>query len=580
MSKRNINVNPQPKKQVDELSNELLSDKANLLYLSAILVITLLVLWRVTKNGFTDWDDNLYVVDSPLIRQLNWSAFKTYFTTLTSNLYTPLVTLSYAIDYKIFGMSAAGFHTTNLLLHLFNICLVYALTFQIFKRSFIAAATALLFAIHPLNVEAVAWISSRKDLLFTFFYLSGIILYLKYKTSQKLTQLMLVFVIFILAVLSKPIAFTFPVVLLLIDYLANKTISKREFLEKIPFLFISILVALLGVYLVKEFQVFASAPSGYTFFDKVCLAGFSLAFYLYNCIIPADISNYHEYPFKEAAALDAKYIMAPVVCLLIVFIIIKNIRTNFKLIAGLVMFLIIIGPTLRIIPTGYPITADRYFYLASVGFLWTIILVLERVSKYSFALRYIVITVSGILLISYGVVSFRRVSDWKDSEKLWNSVLKNNPSHELANYHLGKLYDNAGDKERALIHFQRVLIRNKNNYDVLNSAGNILAGKNETKTAIQYFDLAIATGKADHLPYYNRGLVYSSQKQFDKAIQDFDNAIGKKPDFAEAFNNRAIAEVQSGDTLKAYHDFSEAVRLKPSDKMMQDNLTRIKSYIH
>ncbi|HEY8938016.1 MAG TPA: tetratricopeptide repeat protein [Cyclobacteriaceae bacterium] len=580
MSKRNINVNPQPKKQVEELSHESLVDKANLIYLSVILAIALLVLWRITRNGFTDWDDNLYVVDSPLIRQLNWNSFKTYFTTLTSNLYTPLVTLSYAIDYKIFGMSAAGFHTTNLVLHIINICLVYILTFQIFKRSFIAAATALLFSIHPLNVEAVAWISSRKDLLFTFFYLSGILLYLKYKASQKVTQLLFVFLIFVLAVLSKPVAFTFPVVLLLIDYFTNKTISTRELLEKIPFLFISILVALLGVYLVKELQVFSAAPSGYTFFDKVCLAGFSLAFYLYNGIVPADISNYHEYPFKEGAMLSAKYMMAPVICLLIVFIVIKNIRTNFKLIAGLLMFLIIIGPTLRLIPTGYPVTADRYFYLASVGFFWTMVLVLERVSTYSFALRYIVITVSGILLIIYGVVSFRRVADWKDSEKLWNSVLKNNPSHEVANDHLGKLYDNAGDKDRALIHFQRVLIRNKDNYDVLNSAGNILAAKNETATAIQYFDQAIATGKADHLPYYNRGLVYSSQKQFKKAIQDFDNAISKKPDFAEAFNNRAIAEVQSGDTLKAYRDFSEAVRLKPSDKMMQDNLTRIKSYIH
>jgi Tfp pilus assembly protein PilF len=577
MSKRNINVVTKPGKQIEEVSapSNLLS-RQNLLFLVVILVTAIIVFWKVLKNGFTDWDDDLYVVKSDLIRHID---IITYFKSFTANLYTPLVTLSYAIDYKIYGMNASGFHATNLLLHVVNIILVFVLTFRLFNRPVIASVTALLFAIHPLNVEAVVWISSRKDLLFSMFYLLGLLVYLKYLERKQMVFLVLVFVAFVLSILSKPIAFTFPVALLLLDYFVGNEFTRGQLLEKIPFLLVSIAVAILGIYLVKTYAVFASAPAGYNLFDKICLAGFSFVFYVYNAIVPADISNYHAYPFKEGSFLSSKYVFAPLVASILLVVTFLVAKRNFKIVAGLILFMIIIGPALRLIPTGYPIAADRYFYLASMGLCWTVILVFEKIYAYSFPLKYFVVTISVLVVLIFSIISYKRVGDWKDSYSLWNSALKNDPTHEVANDHLGKLYDNAGNDDLALLHFQRIIERDTTKYDIMNSAGNILIGKDEPELAMKYFTMAIATGKADHLPYYNRGMLYSDDQRFDLAIKDFTKALEMKPDFAEGFNNRGIAKVKAGDTLGAYYDFEKAVKYKPTDQMMQNNLSRIKFYL-
>jgi protein O-mannosyl-transferase len=576
MSKRKIGVNPIPEKEAAQLFTESkLLRPVNLVAVAIIVVVALGIFWNTMKNGFTDWDDDLYVVNSELIRQLDWNSFKAYFTTLTANLYTPLVTLSYAIDYSLFGMIPSGFHGVNLFLHCCNIILVFILTFKLFGRTFIAAATALLFAIHPLQAEAVVWISSRKDLLFTLFYLIGLITYLRYLEKKRIYWLVITFVLFVLSVLSKPIAFTFPFALLWIDYFRHKKLMKYDLLVKIPFFVITVLIGIMGIYLVNKYEVFATAPEGYTWFDKICLAGYALAFDLYNAVVPAGISNYHAYPFKDGSVLDVQYLLAPVFVLLMLFLIYRTFKKHFIVTGGLILFLIMIGPTLRLVPTGYPIAADRYFYLASVGLFWFLILAGEKLSEKSFALKAVVIVLGFALVMTSLIVSYRRVPEWKDSHRLWTSTLRKDPYHEVANDHLGRLYDNAGNKDQALFHFRRVAERNKTKYDVMNSIGNILVDKNQPDLALEYYDLAIATGKADHLPYYNRGMVLADKKELAKAIDDFGKALERKADFAEAYNNRGIAKVKSGDTLGALADFTEAVRLKPSDRMMQDNLTRI-----
>jgi tetratricopeptide (TPR) repeat protein len=577
MSKRKIGVNPTPEKKSTELftSTKLLS-RNNLIAIAVIITITILLFWEATSNGFTDWDDDLYVVNSELIKTLGWDSLISYFTTFTANLYTPLVTLSYAIDYQLYGMIATGFHGTNLFLHVLNSALVFMVTFVLFKRTFVAALTALLFSIHPLQTEAVVWISSRKDLLFTFFYLLGIIAYVRYKEKQKILLLILTFLLFILSVLSKPIAFTFPFALLWIDFFQKRSINRRDVMEKIPFVLVSVAVGILGIYLVSKYEVFATAPEGYTIFDIICLAGYSLAFYFYNAFIPTELSNYHAYPYKIGTLLEAQYILAPVLVLILLFVIYKSIRKNFILVSGVILFLIIIGPTLRLLPTGYPVAADRYFYLASIGLFWTVILVFEKIAQQSFALKSIVVAISAALVLAFVVVTSQRIPEWKDSHSLWTSALKKDPYHELANDHLGKMYEKAGNKDLALVHFKRVVDIDRNKYDVMNSMGNIYVEKKQPQLAMQYYNMAIATGKADHLPYYNRGMVYSEQNEFSKAITDFNEALKRKVDFAEAYNNRGIAKVKSGDTVGALSDFTEAARLKPQDQMMQDNLTRIK----
>ena len=226
----------------------------NLLILSAILLLTILVYARSLNNGFVAWDDPTNVYENPFIRELSGENLKTYFTKPLLAMYTPLVYLSFAVDYQIGGLDPRTYHTTNLILHLVNVSLVFMALWLLTRRTEIAAVAALLFAVHPLNTAAVAPVSTRSTLLYALFFLAAFLAYIRYlQTALKPRYIAVALGLFLLALLSKSAAVVLPLVLILTDYYVGRTFDRRAIGEKIPFFALSLLFGILTFALREDF---------------------------------------------------------------------------------------------------------------------------------------------------------------------------------------------------------------------------------------------------------------------------------------------------------------------------------------
>ncbi|NQY07882.1 MAG: hypothetical protein HRT68_17220, partial [Flavobacteriaceae bacterium] len=215
------------------------------------LIITSIVLFPTLQNDWVNWDDGEYVKDNLLIKELSFKSIQTAFETdHILGAYIPMVLVSWMIDYAIWGTNAYGYHLSNLLIHLSIIVLVFYLVNKMTNKTRMAFIVAILFAVHPMRVEAVAWITARKDLLYTFFFMLGLITYHKYNFSQFVKQKIIFFLLclifFSCSLFSKGTAVIFPFILILFDYLWKRNNYKRIVLEKVPFLIIAVFFTILA----------------------------------------------------------------------------------------------------------------------------------------------------------------------------------------------------------------------------------------------------------------------------------------------------------------------------------------------
>lgn len=273
------------------------------------------------NNGWVNWDDENFILNNPLVEHITSENVKKVFTTLENNGgYTPLVVLSWSLDYSADGFNAQVFHTTNILLHLINVSLVFILILSLTQRIELAVIVALLFGIHPMQLEAVAWITSRKDLLYGLFYLAGLITYLKYLKNEnghrrKLYLLCLLF--FAGSLLSKGMAVTFPVTLLIIDQFMKRKNLRLLIIEKIPFLVLSIIVGLIAVSAQQQGGAIGEMEN-ISFVDSFFVACYGLVVYVFKAIIPMNLSSYHPYPYALGESLPFYFYGALIPAIMVV----------------------------------------------------------------------------------------------------------------------------------------------------------------------------------------------------------------------------------------------------------------------
>ena len=239
----NIPIKANSKKKAD--SNNKSHQKVNIIYLLVILLISFLAYLPVLHNGFVNWDDDQYIQENWIIHTFN---IKEIFTGYFMGNYHPLTMLVLAIEYKLFGIAPTGYHLINLLIHLLNIILVYKLIVLLSDKKYVALIACLLFGIHPIHVESVAWVSELKDLLYAFFFLLSIIYYLKFIKSGDKIFYFYSLLLFLPALLSKAMAASLPLAMLLIDYFMGRKINLKNFLEKIPFFIIALIFGVLAIF--------------------------------------------------------------------------------------------------------------------------------------------------------------------------------------------------------------------------------------------------------------------------------------------------------------------------------------------
>ena len=432
----------------------MLSRKDKILCLIFLIVsMTAIVHYPSLNNGFINWDDNEYVGANMNIRNISWENIKDNFTSPYYGNYIPFTTLTYAVEYRLAKLNPRAYHATNLILHLFNCMLVFWLIYLLSGKEYVALIVALLFGIHPLHVESVAWVSERKDVLYSFFFLSSLISYTRYLKEKKVYYWSLSLLLFAASCLSKPMAVTLPLVLFLIDYLLHQKVEIKTLLLKIPFISISLIFGIIS--LLTQYGASNSRPENlFSFFGNLLRASYGLIFYLYKIILPVHLSGFYPIPKNIAGTYPITLLFSPLVIVLLALLIIIVFRHNRKAVFGTVFFFITILPVIQLMPVGWAIAADRYTYVPALGIFY----IFGEVCSWFYTqklsgrkhLKAGFFSFLALLLVVLSILSWQRCHIWKDGITFWNDVIIKYPTAALGYNNRGIAYTMKGDDRRAI----------------------------------------------------------------------------------------------------------------------------------
>jgi protein O-mannosyl-transferase len=567
-------------------------------WLTGIILLTVIAYLPAFSNGFTNWDDQAYVTDSTLIRSLSAGNILTFFKTLqVEGNYHPLTLISFALDYKLFGFNPTGYHTVNILLHLFNVCLVFLLIQKLFKTEFITIATTLLFAIHPMHVESVAWVSERKDILYVLFYLAGLWCYVKYLDEKKQKFIINTVLCFVLSLLSKGQAVTFPLALMIIDYIRNGKLSIKSVLVKAPLLILSLLAGIVAIYAQREDNA-TELYIHYAIAGRIVVTGYAFAHYILKLILPVELAAVYPYPDNINGVFNYLVYLSLIIPIGFV-VLIWVLRKNRVVLSGLLFFLLNIVLLLQLMPVGYAIIAERYTYLSYLGLFWATAYGIHYIIQKIATTRLVIITFCCGYVIVLIYFCFERTHVWHDSSTLWEDELSQFTNVPLAWNNIGMIYGSKNDPGNARECFNHAIsiypdypsaLANRSLayiqlglYDsAIRDDNKALRMEPANEGAHQNRSIAFAmTGKADsslmdcdwlvaHCPddisvHVNRGLSCISAQKYDSAVFEFSWIISRHPDNEVAYFHRAIANIMLNKPDNAINDYNKALELKKDD---------------
>ncbi|MCD4679414.1 MAG: hypothetical protein K8S00_03405, partial [Bacteroidales bacterium] len=364
---------PKQKNKKQLQTSNLLDTKRNRFIVMAIaLLATFISFFPSLNNAIDIWDDQFYVITNDLIKDLSWDGIKNIFafTPVVGN-YHPLTVLSYTFEYALFEFNPVAYHLDNLILHLFNTLLVFIFIYKLSSRLWVAFIASILFGIHPLHVESVTWVSERKDVLYAFFFILGLISWMNFKKDGNRKYYFFAMGLFVLSCLSKGMAVTFSIVIILIDYLLAKKVTYKILIDKIPFLVISVFFGLIAIKVQGDSAAIGFTENDvYTASDKFFFANYSLFFYIKKMLLPFELSGLYPYPIKSGGPLPFIFYFSFPANLILVFLIFYSLKRTKKVMFGSLFFIVSIFPVLQILSVGSAIAADRYFYIASIGLFY------------------------------------------------------------------------------------------------------------------------------------------------------------------------------------------------------------------
>ena len=541
-----------------------------------IALFTLFLYFHSLQNGFVDWDDPGYLRDNPFIQHLGWEQVKSIFSSFYSGNYHPVTTVTFALEYAVSGYrSATLYHFNNLWLHLVNVLLVYWFIRLISQNRLVAAVVAILFGIHPMHVESVAWISERKDVLYGAFFLASLVCYCYYlretgshlnagKTAsgsrKKFYFLSLMF--FLAAVLSKSAAVVFPVILLLIDFLLNRKFSTGQIVEKIPFFLIALVFGILALYS-QESAIQRGVELELTPLNRFLAVNFSLVRYIGFLFYPAGLSAYHPYPvmFSETPGIIG---FIPVVLVgIVAAVAIYSLKYSRKWVFGLIFFFVNIVLVLQILPVGGAFMAERYTYISYIGLFYIPGLVIQNLTENKLtksALRYMFfgLLIFGLFLLS--ITTYKRVGVWNNSLTLFSDVVNKYPENYQA-YNLRASARSETDANGAIADFTRSIELNPANPRAYNNRGNLYSAGRRYREALADYNEALKSDSTLTEALNNRGAIKAIFGDFNGALDDLNKSLRLKPGSKDAFRNSGLVRMQLKDLHSAREDWKIAAGL-------------------
>lgn len=527
--------------------------KQTIYILLGIALLTIIAFSSSLSGEFLNWDDKDFIVENAYVKDFTANGIKNIF--MAIDKHDPITAFTHAVTYNIWGAtSAVPYHVLNLLFHIINMVLVYFLILKISKRWEAAAITALLFAIHPLRVESVAWIAERKDVLYTLFYLSSLIVYINYITKDYKTKFFVyAIILFICSLLSKFAAVTLPVTLLLIDYFYDRKFTTKVILEKVPFFALALLRGMAHYLSAPTISGNELITQAFPFYDRIFMGSHALMFYLTRVFYFFDLAVLNPYPVKTGNLLPIQYyiefIFTVIFVIFVIWVIMKKPKHLKDYVFAIFFFLINVGLVLHLVPFGGGIVVgDRYSYLPYVGifFLFGQLYVWLTDKSYIHAAKAktYVYTFLIIYVLACMIITVNRNEVWKNSLNLWTDAVKHYPEHFYGYYGVGNAKADMGG--------------------VLKADGKPNEANQMYKEAIDEYLKAIKLNPKFPESYYNMGSVkYNNLKDYQGAIPDFNKAIELNPNHITAYTNRGLTKQALKDYQGAMADFDKAIQMSP-----------------
>lgn len=589
----------------NQLSEEnAIQKKRNLKYIlaGAVSLITFLTYLPCLRNEFLNWDDNVYVYDNPYIRSFNSALFKWAFLSFHESNWHPLTWISHALDYAIWGLNPVGHHLTNVILHTVSTALVVLISvrlIELYKERAVMKGTApwlnwrgilitggvtgLLFGLHPIHVESVAWVAERKDLLCALFFLLSIMTYIKYagalsNNSESLfpfrhTQYLIIFGFFVLALLCKPMAVSLPAIMLILDWYPLGRIQflksfRTALVEKAPFITLSLLSSLVTIQAQKTggaMELMAVVPLS----ARMLVAALSLLAYLWKMMVPINLIPYYPYP-KSVSFLSIDYLLAIAVVLGITAACVVIAKNKKLFLAVWSYYLISLLPVLGIVQVGTQSMADRYAYLPSfgpffivgLGMAWVSMMVDSITKKWGLTVKFITVATTIFLFVSMAYITINQISIWKNSFTFWTYVIKNRPDEiPLAYNNRGLILREKGQLDKAEEDLDKAIALAPYYSEAYGNRGMIFMNLGQYGMALKDLNKAIDLNPLLYTAYNNRGMVFGHMGQLDRAIEDFNTAISLNQADVNAFLNRGLLFLQVGRIENAVSDLRNACEL-------------------
>lgn len=507
--------------------------RRDLLISLGLIALTWAVFGQTIGHGFVNYDDPLYLLENPHVRSgVTWANVRWAFTHVHSQNWHPLTSISHMLDCQFFDLNAGPHHAINLGLHSLGAILLFFFLARTTTSVWASAFVAAVFAIHPLRVESVAWISERKDVLSGLFFMLAIISYAHYAKRPSLGRYLTMSILLACGLMSKPMLVTTPLVLLLLDYwpLARSTSFVRLLIEKIPLFLLSL--GSIGATLWAQNFALGSVemlPLQYRLTNAIA----SYVIYIGQTFWPRDLIPFYLHAENRLSILQVAGALS--ILLAISLIAVVRRKQNPYLLVGWLWYLIMLLPVIGIVQVGLQGHADRYTYLPQIGLLIAVAWLARDLTN---ARRTILAPVAAGVVVTLSILAWKQTTHWHDTESLWRYTLSITPDSDVPQTGLAGILLTRGKIDEAIAHYRRALAMRSGN------------------SGAQY---GLATALAQ-------------QRKVDEAIAHYEKALELQPDNTGASNAVALLLVHRGDYAGAIAAWENTLRYEPDDGNALSNL--------